>query len=72
MEDNRKRAHNAGNVADSEVKNHALYFSAWAGAVSTVLIGWNIDSIGTGLACMFAALATLGTLYQIIGGFKND
>lgn len=67
MEEQKKRARSAGNAADSRLYN-ILYFSAWAGVVSTVITGWHVDGIATGLACFFSALATMGISYYLIGG----
>lgn len=67
MREEKKRARSAGNVADSKI-NNILYFSAWAGVVSTVITGWHVEGIATGLACLFSALATIGIFYYLIGG----
>lgn len=72
MEDKRKRARSVAKLQAPKEKvkknESVLYFSAWAGAVSTILIGWNIDSIGTGVACILAGVATLGIVQHITGG----
>ena len=67
MREEKKRARSSGNAADSRLYN-ILYFSAWAGVVSTVITGWHVDGIATGLACIFSALATMGIFYYLIGG----
>lgn len=67
MREEKKRARGAGNAADPKLYN-ILYFSAWAGVVSTVITGWHVEGIATGLACLFSALATIGIFYFLIGG----
>lgn len=67
MREEKKRARSAGNAADSKI-NNILYFSAWAGVVSTVITGWHVDGIATGIACLLSAAATIGIFYYLIGG----
>ena len=71
MKESKKGARSAATLQARKMINknkYLLYFSAWAGVVSTVLIGWNVTNIQTGAACLLSFLVTMELQSILING----
>lgn len=58
---NRKRASDAGASQDSN--KHTLYYITYLMAVATVISGWHIVDVWSGIVCLICFMATLA-LYE--------
>lgn len=60
---NRKRASDVGTSQDSKNKDNTLHLITYLMAVATVISGWHIVDVWSGIVCLICFMATLA-LYE--------
>lgn len=72
MTENEKRAPVAGTTKSPNEYINSLYFITWLMVIATLISGWNIKDVWSGVVTVICGVVTMALTRELIGGKRND
>lgn len=73
MNEKRKRALPTSDHNNAQYANHThLYFITILSGITSIISGFNISGLWTGITALLSAAITLALIYTYTGGFDDD